>query len=133
MPCIFCKIIASELPGYKVYEDEQTLAFLDVNPVNPGHTLVVPKKHLANIEEADKETLCRIMATVKKVGLSLKRNLGAPGYNAGINNDPIAGQAVPHLHVHLMPRREGDGLKLWPQKQYAAGEAEAVLNKIKIN
>lgn len=132
MDCIFCKIIAGEIPSFKVYEDEFTLAFLDINPVNPGHTLVVPKKHAANIEEADEQMLCHIMKTVKKVGFSLKNNLGAPGYNVLENNDPASGQIVPHLHFHLVPRMADDGLKLWPQKKYADGEAEEVLNKIKI-
>ncbi|MDD4272055.1 MAG: HIT family protein [Patescibacteria group bacterium] len=130
--CIFCKIIAGEIPSYKVYEDEFVLAFFDINPVNPGHTLVVPKKHFANIEEADEETLCQIVKVLKKVGLSLKKNLGAPGYNVQVNNDPAAGQIVPHLHFHLVPRADGDGLKLWPQKKYLETEAEEVLNKIKI-
>lgn len=130
--CIFCKIIAGEIPCHKVYEDERTLAFLDINPVNPGHTLVVPKKHAANIEEADEETLYWLIKTVKKVGRSLKENLGAAGYNVAENNDAAAGQLVPHLHFHLIPRRENDGLKSWPQKQYGAGEAEAALNKIKL-
>ena len=64
--CIFCKIIAGEMPSYKVYEDEQILAFLDINPVNHGHTLVVPKKHFVNIEEADEQVLCLIIKIVKK-------------------------------------------------------------------
>ncbi|MBI4779547.1 HIT family protein, partial [Candidatus Falkowbacteria bacterium] len=101
MSCIFCKIIAGEIPSYKVYEDDRILAILDINPVNPGHTLVVPKKHFVNIEEADEETLCQVIKTVKKVGFSLKNNLGAPGYNVQVNNDPVAGQAVPHLHFHI--------------------------------
>lgn len=80
MPCIFCKIISGEISSFKVYEDEQVLAFLDINPVNPGHTLVVPKKHFANIEEADEATLYQVIKAVKKIGLSLKKKLAAPGY-----------------------------------------------------
>ncbi|MDP2736280.1 MAG: HIT family protein [bacterium] len=130
--CIFCKIIAGEIPSYKVYEDEKVLAFLDINPVSPGHTLVLPKKHVINIEEAEEEVLCQIVKIVKKVGLSLKKNLGVPGYNVQVNNDPAAGQIVPHLHFHVVPRFPDDGLKLWLQKQYKENEAEEVLNKIKI-
>ena len=133
MNCIFCKIIAGEIPSYKVYEDEDTLAFLDINPVHPGHTLVVPKKHYANIEEADEATLCQVIKTVKKVGLSLKNKLGASGYNVQVNNDPASGQLVPHLHFHLVPRMADDGLKLWPQRAYQPGQAEEVMKKIKIN
>lgn len=132
MSCVFCKIIAGEIPSYKVYEDENTLAFLDISPVNPGHTLVVPKKHFANLEEADEEILGQIIKTVKKIGLSLKKNLAAPGYNVAVNNDPAAGQAVPHLHFHVIPRLLSDGLKPWPQRNYQAGRAEEILTKIKI-
>jgi len=132
MSCIFCKIIAAEIPSYKVYEDEQILAFLDINPVNFGHTLVVPKKHFAGIEEADEQTLCQIVKIVKKVGLSLKKNLSAPGYNVQVNNGSAAGQIVPHLHFHVTPRLSDDGLELWPQKKYKENQAEEVLNKIKI-
>lgn len=132
MSCVFCKIIAGEIPSFKVYEDDYTLAFLDINPVKPGHTLVVSKKHLANLEETDEETLCRVMSAVKKVGLSLKNNLGAASYNVTENNDPAAGQMVSHLHFHVIPRLEDDGLESWPQGKYGEGEAETVLNKIKI-
>lgn len=132
MSCIFCKIVAGELPCYKIYENDHALAFLDINPVNPGHTLVVSKKHYANLEEVDEETLCQVMKIVKKVGLSLKDNLGAAGYNVLEANDPLAGQSVPHLHFHLVPRLADDGLNFWSQKKYAPGQAEALLNKIKI-
>ena len=133
--CIFCKIISGEIPSYKVYEDEATLAFLDINPVNPGHTLVVPKKHVADIEEADEETLCLVMKVVKKVGTSLKNNLSATGYNfitLGVNSGSVAGQLVPHLHFHVIPRAADDGLKLWPQRPYQPGQAEAIMKKIKL-
>lgn len=132
MNCVFCKIINGEVPSFKVYEDEHTLAFLDISPVNPGHTLVAPKKHLVNFEDTDEETLCRVIKAVKKVGLSLKKNLGAPGYNVAENNDPAAGQMVPHLHFHVIPRKENDDIKLWPQRSYADGEAAEILKKIKI-
>jgi len=132
MSCIFCKIIAGEIPSYKVYEDENSLAFLDINPVNSGHTLVIPKKHFANIEEVDEQTLCQVVKIVKWVGASLKNNLGAAGYNVLVNNDPAAGQIVPHLHFHVVPRAGDDNLHLWPQKKYKKNEAEEVLNKIKI-
>ncbi len=130
MDCIFCKIIAGEIPSFRVYEDKTTLAFLDINPVNPGHTFVMPKKHLADIEEADEETLCQVAAAVKKVGASLKKNLAAFGYNVQVNNGPAAGQMVPHLHFHVVPRADNDGLKLWPQRKYNKGEAESILSKL---
>ena len=131
MDCIFCKIIAGQIPSFKVYEDENVLAFLDIAPVNSGHTLVVPKKHFTNLEEISKDELCQLAVAIKKVGKAIKDGLGAEGYNVMENNDPIAGQIVPHLHFHVIPRRSGDGLKLWPQGKYGPGEAEEAVKKIK--
>lgn len=131
MECIFCKIVAGEIPSYKVYEDENVLAFLDIAPVSPGHTLAIPKKHYQNVEEIPEEELYRVMAAVKKIGQAMKNGLKADGYNVMENNDPAAGQIVPHLHFHLIPRRQGDGLSLWPQGKYGAGEAEEAAKKIK--
>jgi len=130
--CIFCKIIAGEIPCYKVYENEDILAFLDIAPVNHGHTLVVPKKHFVNLEDIPEDELSKLINAVKKVGWAIKNGLGVSGYNVQVNNDPVAGQVVPHIHFHIVPRKEGDGLQLWPQGKYKEGEAERVLNKIKI-
>lgn len=130
--CIFCKIVSGELPSHKVYEDEETLAFLDIMPNNPGHTLVIPKKHYQNYEAIPDELLAKVILVTKKVGKSLKDGLGAKGYNVCQNNDPESGQVVPHLHFHVIPRIEGDGFKFWPQKPYPEGEDLKVLEKIKI-
>ena len=132
MDCIFCKIIKGEIPCYKVYEDEDTLAFLDIQPVNPGHTLVVPKQHFQNLEAIPEDLLAKVMVTVKKVAKTIKDNI-APSYNIQENNDPIAGQVIPHIHWHIIPRQEGDGLRLWSQRKYNTGEAEETLKKMKIN
>lgn len=128
--CIFCKIIAGELPCYKVYENNNVLAFLDIAPVSYGHILVVPKKHFVNIEDIPEDELRKVITVVKKIGKALKSGLCAPGYNVSVNNDPIAGQIVPHIHFHVIPRKQGDGLQLWPQGKYGNGEAEEVLKKI---
>jgi len=133
MDCIFCQIIKGEIPTQVVYEDEATIAFLDINPNSPGHTLVMPKKHFTNFEDTPDDVLAATIRAVKKVGQSLKDNLGVLGYNVYENNDPVSGQIIPHLHFHVIPRRENDGLEFWPQGKYEAGEAEAILNKIKIN
>ena len=129
--CVFCKIAAGEIPAYKIYEDEQTLAFLDINPVNPGHILVIPKKHAANLEEVEMAELSALMSTVKKMGVRLKERLGYEGYNVLMNNDPVSGQAIPHVHFHIIPRKAGDGLNRWPENKYAEGEAEEIMNKLK--
>lgn len=115
--CIFCKIINKEIPAEQVYEDEKTLAFLDIKPVHPGHTLVIPKKHAANLEEIDVDDLQALIFIVKKIGKMLKDKLGVPGYNVVVNNDPVAGQEVPHLHFHIIPRHFDDNLKVLPQNE----------------
>jgi len=131
--CIFCKIIKGELPAHKVYEDEDTLAFLDINPTSAGHTLVIPKGHYANFEEVPEDVLKKTILIVKLIGQKLKDGLGVESYNVCENNDEAAGQLIPHIHFHLVPRYKGDGLKPWPQAPYAEGKAEEVLKKIKIN
>lgn len=129
--CIFCKIIESVLPSSKVYEDDSVLAFLDIAPVNAGHTLVVPKIHYEFIEDVSLSDATHLIEAVQKIGGAIKRGLGVGGYNIGLNNGKVAGQSVSHVHFHIMPRLEGDDLKLWPQRKYEAGEAETVLAKIK--
>lgn len=129
--CIFCKIVAGEIISNKIYEDENTLAFLDIAPVSPGHTLVIPKKHYANLEEITEDDLTNVIKSVKKVGQAIKDGLGVGGYNVNENNDPVAGQDVAHIHFHIIPRHEGDGFHAWPQKEYKEDEAQEVANKIK--
>ena len=129
--CIFCKIIEGEIPSYKVYEDDEVLAFLDINPINPGHTLVVPKNHAKNLIEASEEDLLAAIKTIKKLAPAVMEGIGAKGFNLGVNNGSVAGQVVNHLHFHLMPRFENDGHHLWSGKPYSPGEAEIVAEKIK--
>jgi len=129
--CLFCDIVNNKLPAHKIYEDEFTLAFLDITPVNPGHTLVILKKHVKNIEEASEEDLCHLIKTVKKVGNAIKTGLNVSGYNVQINNDPVAGQVIPHIHFHVIPRKEGDGHAGWRQGKYEEGDAKNAVNKIK--
>jgi len=129
--CIFCKMINKDFPTRAVYEDEKTFAFLDIKPVNPGHILVIPKKHYANIEDISAEDLVAVILTVKKMGALLKTKLGVAGYNIMENNDPVAGQNVAHLHFHVIPRHEGDGHVVWPQSEYEEGQAEEIVKKLK--
>ena len=130
--CIFCKIIAGEIPSYKIYEDEKTFAFLDIKPIHPGHILVIPKKHYQNMEEISDNDLQALILVVKKLGAALKSKLGVIGYNIHENNDLIAGQAVPHLHFHIIPRIEGDGFKHWDGATYNPGEAEEIVKKLTV-
>ncbi len=129
--CIFCKIISGEIPSYKVYEDRETLAFLDINPVHEGHTLVIPKDHFENIYSIPPETLARLSLTTQKMAIAVKNAVEADGINIIMNNEKDAGQIVFHAHFHVIPRRHNDGLANWPQKPYEAGVASTLQEKIK--
>ncbi|MFA6463555.1 MAG: HIT family protein [Candidatus Paceibacterota bacterium] len=129
--CIFCKIIKGEIPSEKIYEDEWSLAFLDINPVNAGHALVVPKDHFENIYTTPDETLARLSLVVKKVAVAIKNGMGADGVTISMNNEPAGGQVIFHTHFHIVPRLETDGLKLWPQRKYQEGELSDTLEKIR--
>jgi histidine triad (HIT) family protein len=108
---LFLKIIKGELPSFKVYEDEYTFAFLTIQPNTKGHTLVVPKKYSENLYDTDEETLAKVITSVKKVALLLKKSLKADGIKIAQNNERLGGQAVFHLHFHVIPRYKEDGLK----------------------
>ncbi len=131
--CIFCKIISGDIPAYKVYEDSYVLAFLDIAPVNPGHVLVVPKIHSSNLDDIDELMLGYLMKVVRLIGRSMKKSLGANGYNVIINNGAVAGQLIDHCHVHLIPRHPKDGLTPWPQAKYKDDEPRKLAAKIKAN
>lgn len=128
--CIFCKIVKSEIPCSKVLENERVIAFLDISPVNKGHTLVVPKEHFETLLDVSENTLKEMMLAAKKIGKSMKKALKADGFNIGMNNFPAAGQVVMHAHLHVIPRYENDGLHLWPGKKYEEGEIEQIKEKI---
>ncbi len=111
--CIFCKIITGQIPCEKLYEDEHTFCFLDIKPLSEGHTLVIPKKHSENILSISQEDLAYTMETVRKVASAIKKATGAPGINVHSNHGREAGQVVFHTHIHIIPRHENDGYKLW--------------------
>lgn len=117
--CIFCKIIAKQIPCSKVYEDERVLCFLDLNPVTEGHTLVVPKTHSATLLDLHPGTGDSIMQAMRRVGKALMREVGAGGFNCLQNNFSVAGQEVPHLHWHVIPRHKaGELFSPWPAGKY---------------
>ncbi len=130
--CIFCKIVAGVIPSFKVYEDEKALAFLDINPVNPGHTLVIPKEHYRNIHDTPDELLGDLISIAKKVATKQKEVLGAEGINISMNNESASGQLVFHTHIHIMPRYSSDGFKPWHGTPYKEGEIEKMKEKLKL-
>jgi histidine triad (HIT) family protein len=129
--CIFCKIVKGELPATKIYEDDKVLAFLDIAPVNIGHTLVIPKEHFVNIYETPEDIIGKMMHTAKGVAHALKKEVGADGTNITMNNEKAAGQVVFHAHIHIIPRLENDGFGTWKGKRgYNEGEASEIATKI---
>lgn len=107
--CIFCKIVAKEVPNYTVYEDDFVLAFLDIFPHAKGHTVIIPKKHFADLSAMTDAEWQKMALALKKVQDKLQTALEPAGYNIGINDQPAGGQVVPHVHWHVFPRYEGDG------------------------
>lgn len=130
--CVFCKIVSGEFSSRKIYEDENTLAFLDVAKDVDGHILVVPKKHVKNLLDCDEKTLKEVMLTVKKVSNHLVQNCGYDGVNLINCSDESAGQSVPHLHVHIIPRKNGDGLEVFPRFSGAKYDLDEILEKLKV-
>jgi histidine triad (HIT) family protein len=110
--CIFCKIVAGELPSIKVYENDCVLAFMDINPTASGHTLVIPKDHSEDLLSTDADMLLRVSAVLPRIARAVVTATEASGFNVLQSNGGCAGQIVPHVHFHIVPRREGDGIGL---------------------
>ena len=129
--CIFCKIIKNEIPCYKIYEDDNFLAFLDIQPIAKGHTLVIPKKHYNAFVETPAELLSEMIKVVQKIGLAIKKSTNADGFNIGLNNGPAAGQIIMHTHFHIIPRFNNDGLHTWPSVKCSEEEFKKISEDIK--
>ncbi len=131
-PCIFCKIVKGEAPSKKVYEDKDTIAFLDINPATSGHTLIIPKKHFATIHDIDGTHLEKIMNVAKTMADRAKNRLKADGVNVLQSNGRHAGQLVDHIHVHVIPRYENDNITIrFPRAQLSEEEMKKVQDKLK--
>lgn len=130
--CVFCKIIKGELPCYKIYEDEYTLAFLDISKDCYGHTLVIPKKHFENILDCDEECLSYTMKTVKKIAKHYVENCGFKGVNILNANGVEAQQSVFHLHFHILPRKDNAEYNAFPQLFGTDVDFEEQLKHLKI-
>ena len=122
--CIFCRIVAGQLPAARILETPEVLAFLDIAPVYYGHTLVIPKVHYPNLLELPDELWTEMGRVSRRVAQALRSALYAQGFNIDMNNFEAAGQAVFHAHIHVIPRYFSDGLKLFPQESYKPGDLE---------
>lgn len=117
--CIFCKIVQGAVPSTRIYEDDDTLAFMDIGPVVKGHALVIPKKHYDPITDTPPEVLQKLIVVVQKIARAQIKGLGANGVNVGQANGRVAGQVVPHVHFHVIPRFEQDGHSFtWVPRKY---------------
>ncbi|WP_256463932.1 HIT family protein [Georgenia sp. TF02-10] len=122
--CVFCRIVAGDAGAHVIHADAGTLAFLDTRPVFKGHTLLVPRAHVPTLPDLPPDALAPLMAVAQRIAAALVTGLGAQGSFVAVNN--VVSQSVPHLHVHLVPRTKGDGLRgfFWPRTKYA-DDAEA--------
>jgi len=130
--CIFCKIVAGQIPCFKLLEDTNTIAFMDINPVNPGHALSVAKGHWPTVDVIPPEILGEVARTAQKVARAVFKELKPHGVNLLQANGEGAGQSVPHLHIHIMPRVEGDDVNLnWAQRPGDMAAIKAVYERLK--
>ena len=129
--CIFCKIITKKIPSKILYENNDTIAFLDIFPISQGHTIVIPKKHYTNLETIPIKELYEVMGTVKIVSNLIYNNLDIDGYNILQNNYKAAGQVINHFHIHIIPRSDADGkFKLLIPREQATEEELSLTLKI---
>ncbi|OEU51627.1 MAG: histidine triad (HIT) protein [Desulfobacterales bacterium S3730MH5] len=125
MDCIFCKIVAGEIPSVKIYEDDSVLAFMDINPLNNGHLLIIPKAHAATIHEISEADFLAVMSATHRLAAAVREALNPDGINLLQLNGKAANQVVPHLHVHIVPRWSGDGLTV-SQWNLVSGDMEKI-------
>ncbi len=128
--CLFCQIIKGKKPSHKVYEDEDVYAFLDINPKVKGHTLVVPKEHSETFLDLDSSQIDTLFESVQKIAKGITETVNAEGFNLMQNNGRAAGQVVDHVHVHILPRKQDDGLDMeWSYEP--EGEFQELKKEIK--
>lgn len=133
MACVFCKIVKWETASQRVYEDHKYIAFLDINPVNFGHTLIIPRAHHTNLEDTPGEVLGEMMALVKKIGPAIVKAMKADAYNIILNNGSAAGQVIDHIHFHVIPRYLGDGaVSAHGRNRYPEGQMGETAKMVKL-
>ena len=132
--CIFCKILAGEIPSYVIYEDDDFKAILDVDPATKGHALLLPKDHAANLYELSDEAAAKVLPVAKKIASKMKAVLNCDGLNLVQNNGEAAGQTVNHFHMHLIPRYVTDSDKTicgWSHQSFTDEEKKAIFESLK--
>ncbi|CUX71083.1 HIT-like protein [Clostridium sp. C105KSO15] len=130
--CIFCQIVNGELPCYKIFEDDHTLAFLDIGKEADGHTIVIPKTHIANILDCDDETLGHVMSAAKRISNHYVDHCGYTAVNLLNASGTDAEQSVPHFHFHIIPRKNNDGIHAWPNLKERENTLDEMYRLLKI-
>ena len=130
--CVFCKIVSGEIPSMKVYEDDLTLAFMDIAQDVDGHIVVIPKKHSKNVLDCDEDSLFAVAKTVKTISTHLTDRCGYEGVNLLNASDESAGQSVPHFHIHIIPRNQNDKIDAWPRFDGAMQDIQEMYEKIRM-
>jgi len=132
--CIFCKIIKGEIPSKKLLETDSVIAILDIGPMSPGHSLVIPKKHCETFLELPENLYENTLKSVKTLAAAILSATNADGFNLFQNNGRCAGQAVNHVHFHIVPRKERDSVSFaWKPGSYKEGEMDQIAEKILLN
>ncbi len=130
--CIFCKMVAGQIPVARIYDDEVVLAFLDIRPVSDGHALMIPKQHFAKLHDCPAELLGQVASRLGKVARAVVAAVNCEGYNVLCNTGRAAGQVVEHVHFHIIPRNSGDGVfDRWPAYEYPEGRIESIAGAIR--
>ncbi len=130
--CVFCKMVAGQIPVTKIYEDEVILSFLDIGPLSDGHTLVIPKQHYEKLHECPSELLGQVGSRLGRIAKAVSAAMDSDGYNVLCNNGSAAGQLVGHVHFHIIPRNAGDGIfNRWPACKYQEGKIEKIAAEIR--
>ena len=132
--CIFCRMVAGQIPVARIYEDEIVFAFLDIGPISDGHTLVIPKQHFEKLHDCPAELLGQVASRLGRIAGAVAAARNADGDNLLCNNGRAAGQLIEHLHFHIVPRNVGDGVfDRWPSYKYPHGKIEKIADKIREN
>jgi histidine triad (HIT) family protein len=130
--CVFCKILNGTIPSRKFYEDDSTIAILDINPASPGHALVLPRQHFKTIMDGGQDVVASTFLTVKRVAELVKNRLNCDGLNIMVNQGREAGQVIDHFHVHVVPRYKGDNIHIIPPDRKMSDEQlDEILEKLK--
>jgi histidine triad (HIT) family protein len=129
--CIFCEIIARRAPAYFVYEDAEIVAFLDRYPISDGHTLVLPRTHYERFDDLPVETLRSMYGAVQRLNRRIRERMQTEGAHISVNDGRAAHQLVPHIHVHIIPRKENDDATFTARKRYTHEQMEAIRKRLR--